>query len=565
MNIKAWLLRHRFTAAIFILSFAYFLIAPMSERLHYDFSPETYLVFHSIAEGISIIIAFMCFGITFHSYKLTRDSRNMILGVTFLAVGLIDIMHVLSYYGMPAFITENTVNKATQLWVAGRLVAGIGFIAAMSGNRYFKKFTMPYLMVAAALLVSLAVFAGVVLFPDRFPPMFVAGKGLTPLKIYLEYLVAIAMLAAGVMAYSEYRKTLDEHLPYFAAAMFILMFSELFFTLYADPYDIYNFMGHIYKTLGYFFVYRMLFITSIEIPYSELSNAKEVITSYASDLEGVVKIRTEELEQRNLELEHLNKLKTDFLAMCSHDIKTPIQSALLHIELLLEEADGPLNPVQARDLSIIRKNQKEIMELITNLLDLARQEQAGLALEEADVRLAEIINDCVSIHKSFANKMSIEFKLDMDGCRPDLVCRVDAPKLKQALNNLLSNAVKFTPKVGRIELTVVTDEEGGLIFKVFNTGDTIPESELGAIFDRYSRVNDPSRTQGTGLGLNIAKIMVELHGGRIWAENVDGAGVEFFIHIPHVIPDVTPPEEGLPSIGYPDDTDTGRPTSLRTN
>lgn len=527
-----WFSRHK----IFYISLAaattYFVFVPLSGHFYYDFSPESFIVLHSAMESISIVIAFMSFGITFHSHKMAKNSQNLFLGVAFLCIGLIDIFHALSYKGMPAFITANSVDKATQLWIFARLTGAAAFLAAafIRPDRPSRALT-PYPLLAAGLAIPAVVLVLVVFYPQMLPDMFVPGDGLTPLKVDLEYAIVAAEAAAALLFYNNYRKTHEDHLVYFIGAMVMGIFSELLFTFYASPYDIYNLMGHVYKVAGYFFIYNMLFVTSIEKPYVELSNAKGVLREYSEHLEDKVMERTSALDAKNRELVRLSKLKDDFLAMCSHDLRAPLQSSILLLELLLDEVEGELTPDQKQSLNALMKNEHEQLDLVNNLLGLARKEE-GLRLNLSDVDVSKMIGSWAENQRLIAGKKGIGFEVAAAG---GIMWRLDEFKITQVLGNLVSNALKFTPAGGVIRVTVDTSgPDGSLRVSMYNSGPAIPRSELGTIFDRFTqagRGGDASR-KGMGLGLNIARTNVELHGGSIRAESEEGAGNTFTFIIP---------------------------------
>ncbi len=535
LPLAVWFQKHRVLYLSLAAAAVYFVLEPMSGRFYYVFSPEGFIVLHSIMEAISIIIAFMSFGITFHSRKLAKNSQNLFLGVAFLCIGLIDVFHALSYDGMPSFITPNTVDKATQLWMLARLVGAAAFLAAAfirpdRPGRILK----PFPLLTAGLAIPVAVLYFVVIHPGHLPAMFVPGEGLTPLKINLEYAIVAAQTVAAMLFYRMYMKTHEDHLVYFIGAMVMGICSELFFTLYASPYDIYNFMGHAYKVAGYFFIYYMLFVTSIEKSYSELSNAKEVLSEYSEHLEDTVMERTKELADTNKELVRLVNMKNEFLAICSHDMRAPLQSSILLLDMLLDGSEGTLTPDQKQSLEAVKKNEYDQLALVVNILGLAVREQGGLRLNLVDVDVARLIEQWAPRHIFIAERKGIRFVTDVASA--GVKWRLDEFKISQVLNNLASNALKFTPSGGEIRITADMGGEGSnLRVSVFNSGQAIRRDELSTIFERFHTSARRPSTKGhgsVGLGLNIAKTNVELHGGKIWAESEEGVGNTFTFTIP---------------------------------
>lgn len=536
MRISDWINDHRLYTVSLAAATVYFLFVPLTGLYYHEFHQHDFIILHTVTEAISIIIAFMCFGVTFHSHKLSKNTQDLFLGVAFLSIGVIDIVHTLSYLGMPDMITPNTVNKATQLWMAARLTGAAAFFAAalISGDRELTALR-PYPLLAAGLTYAVIAVCCILFLPNIVPAMFVPGSGLTPLKVYLEYAIVAAHAATILLLYRTFRRTGAGHLIYFMGALAMGIYSELLFTLYASPYDIYNLMGHVYKMGGYLCIYAMLFVTSVERPYSELTNAKDLLRDYAHHLEDKVLERTLDLVDKNAELLRLSRLKTDFLAMCSHDMKNPLQTNNLIIDMLLEEMDGPLNDRQRRSLEMLQDNEEEQYALITNLLDLARREQGAMSLNAFLADVSAMVEAWERRLMVPANDKGIVIETDIED---GLTAMLDEFKVAQVLNNLGSNALKFTPRGGVIRLFAGMDNEGALAVRMFNSGEAIPATMLENIFDKYIQVADRRKAahEGVGLGLNIAKGHVELHGGRIWAESEEGVGNTFCFTLPGASP-----------------------------
>jgi len=527
--------RHRTFYISIAAATVYFLLEPLFRRFYFTFSPDSFIVMHSLMEAVSIIVAFMCFGITFHSRNMARNAQNLFLGVAFLSIGMLDIFHTLSYQGMPDFLTPNTINKATQLWIIARLVGAAAFLsAAFIRPDRTSRFVRPLPLLVAGLAIPAAVLYFIVARPGTLPAMFVDGVGLTPLKVRLEYVIVAMEAAAALVFFRMYRKTHEEHLIYFIGAMALGVFSELLFTLYASPYDIYNLMGHVYKVGSYLFIYQMLFVTSISSPYDALSNAREVLREYSDHLEDTVMERTKELAETNRELVRLVKLKDEFLAMCSHDMRSPLHSSILLLDLLLEETEGGLSDDQKQSLKAVMDNEYSQLELVTNLLELARHEQGGLKLELSDVDIREMMERWTARHRVIAEKKGITLSSEVSVKLHNLRWPLDEFKMGRVMDNLASNALKFTPAGGIIKVNADADAEGRLRIRVFNSGPAIPKTELDAVFDKYftSRAGGDKNMRGTGIGLSIAKTKVELHGGRIWADSEEGVGNTFTFTIP---------------------------------
>lgn len=237
---------------------------------------NNYLILHIILELISIIISFMVFTAGWYGYKQLGNRQDLFIGVLFMVVGLIDFLHVLSYQGMPNFITENTVSKAATYWIIARLVTAIGLLtAAFVEPESNKKKNSPTIYALSGLLIVLASALVVTNYPGSIPPMFIDGIGLTPIKIFLEQTVVYLFIGAIIIFGIKNRGA--ENITLLQSAIIISIFSELSFTLYRSAFDLYNLLGHIYKAAAYFVIFRSLFLSSFDKPYLELSRAHDQI------------------------------------------------------------------------------------------------------------------------------------------------------------------------------------------------------------------------------------------------------------------------------------------------
>lgn len=263
-------------------------------------SVASYLTWHNVFEFTSVLISLAVFVVSYYTYEQTRNLRSAYLGSVFLVIGMLDAFHTLSFKGMPAFLVENIdANRATTLWIISRLIAGIGFLAAgfipsKSESGIGKKI---FLFVPLGL--SFLVLTVVTYYPGLLPPMFIEGVGLTPHKIYSEYFIILLFVLAAIRFVLEYNKTKDRLLFLFSISLIISVFSEVSFVLYSSVYDIYNYLGHIYKFLAFFIIFRVIFINNIQKPYRELYEAKQELKNYADNLDKIVQERTKELKQLN--------------------------------------------------------------------------------------------------------------------------------------------------------------------------------------------------------------------------------------------------------------------------
>jgi signal transduction histidine kinase len=233
------------------------------------------------------------------------------------------------------------------------------------------------------------------------------------------------------------------------------------------------------------------------------------------------------------QLRELDRLKSSFLANMSHELRTPLNSILGFADVILEELDGPLTPYMDNDLKLIRKNGQHLLHLINDVLDMAKIESGKLNLIIEKFNLHEIMEDVASITSSLAHEKEITLSIDTDS---DHIVEISADRnrLRQVMINLVNNAMKFTEK-GKINIHI-TREDNNVLISVKDTGIGIHPSQLEAVFQEFTQV-DSSTTRkagGTGLGLPISRRLIEMHGGRLWAEStgIEGEGSTFYVFLP---------------------------------
>ncbi|MDP3063708.1 MAG: HAMP domain-containing sensor histidine kinase [Chloroflexota bacterium] len=230
-------------------------------------------------------------------------------------------------------------------------------------------------------------------------------------------------------------------------------------------------------------------------------------------------------------LKEADRLKSEFLSNVSHELRTPLTSIRISIESLLaavpEEPDDP----QIRLMKNIQRNVDRLAALVSELLDMARLQSGRMELHREQMDLRAVVRESVETIRPLAEGKSIRLGVKLPTRRLPAV--VDKGRLGQALLNLLTNATEYTPPQGVITVAART-HDGRLLMSVEDTGPGIPLSEQAKIFERFYRGSTSSgqRRAGLGLGLPIARALVELHGGSIWVESNEGEGATFCISLP---------------------------------
>jgi signal transduction histidine kinase len=255
---------------------------------------------------------------------------------------------------------------------------------------------------------------------------------------------------------------------------------------------------------------------------------------------AALELQTAEAARLIAELQARDALKTQFLANISHDLRTPLTAMITHGEMLREGILGGLNEKQTLSVEGIIKGGHQLLQMVGEILTYARGAANQLEASLTEFSLAQVVDQLAALNQPLAARKGLTFTVDVPSDLPPVYA--DREKLTHVLGNLVGNAIHFTPEGGRVWITGrmrnpdrpspgVARE---LIVEVGDTGIGIAPEHHDLVFREFAQVDSSASRQhhGTGLGLTIARKLVELHGGRIWVESALGAGSRFFFTVP---------------------------------
>jgi signal transduction histidine kinase len=479
----------------------------------------SYLLFHSLVEIFSIIVACGIFMVAWNSRSLQDNNCLLFLGLAYLIVAGLDLVHTLSYKGMGIFESYGA-NLATQLWIAGRSTESVSLLIA---PLFLRRKLHPY-WAATAFAAIFAVLLAMIFYWDIFPDCFVDGVGLTPFKIYSEYAICLIFAASALILYWNRNFFDPKILLLLITAIAVSICSELAFTRYISVYGFSNQLGHFLKIISFYLIYKAIIETGLVRPYSllfrDLKQSQEELKKSHEELETRVRERTAQLERSNAELRELTYV-------ASHDLQEPLRKIQVMGSRLLHKLEGTIDEHSRDYLQRMQRSASRMQALIDAMLTYSRltTEKRGFSR----VPLDEVVRDAVS---------RLQKTLDETGGRvhvealPELV--VEPSTLREMFVHLMGNALKFrredTEPFVKVYSGPVLDGKAQIF--VEDNGIGFEPRYLDRIFAPFQRLHDLSRYGGIGIGLTICRKIIESHGGTITARSTPGQGSTFIVTLP---------------------------------
>lgn len=289
------------------------------------------------------------------------------------------------------------------------------------------------------------------------------------------------------------------------------------------------------------------FVPPRDLPYGRTDEVGDLTRSFRSMAER---------------LAELDRLKAEFVSIASHELKTPVNVIRGYVEMLEDGSYGDVEGQQREVLAYVREQTEVLRERVDQLLAMSRLEAQGMEVEMTTVAVEDLLEEVRRNFAGLAAQKRIVFRALAERSAPQAVL-LDRRRVRdELLGNLLSNAFKFTPRGGAIDLTM-SGKPGWLVIRIRDTGEGIPPSELPYIFEKYYQAGQHAGKVGAGLGLAIAREIVEAHGGTISVESKPGVGSTFRVELPVQAPDADTIEASrrfrLPRAAKADEEESAEP------
>jgi signal transduction histidine kinase len=471
----------------------------------YVLSYFNYLLFHTTAELFSIIIAAAIFILAWNTKDYAGNNFLLFLGITYLFVGILDFFHALTYKGINLLNTP--IFYATEFWVAARYLESISLLIFVAFfNRIKKKYYL-LIMITYAVITTFLILSISVL--KIFPTCFIDNVGLTPFKIVSEYVI-ISVLSLSILVLLLKRTFINRTLfYYFIFALITTILSEFVFTLYTDVYGFWNLIGHYFKIISFYLIYKAIIQYSLKHPFELIFN---------------------ELKQHEEQLQAANVTKDKFFSIIAHDLKGPFSGILGFSKLLYEKYDEINENNKKYFIGLIHNSAEQAFNLLENLLNWARMQTDRLKINKEMMDFKAIVEDTITLFANYAKKKEIQVESKI---KKSMFINADKSMIATVVSNLVNNALKYTKAGGKVTISASLINNH-IEVKVIDTGVGIEKENIEKLFkiDTGYTTLGTDKENGTGLGLILCKEFIDMHNGEIRVESDYGKGTTFSFSIP---------------------------------
>jgi signal transduction histidine kinase len=468
-------------------------------------SHYNYLLFHSLAELLSIVIAFGIFMFAWNTRRHMESTYFLFLGIAYLFVGTLDTLHTLSYGGMQIFSGDD--DYATKLWLAARYVESLSLLAAFYFLPQGRRLNVGAALSSFTLVTGLL--AASIFYWKIFPECFVAGEGLTQFKVISEYIISAILVGAIVLLHRNRERFNTNVFQLIQYALIATIIAELSFTFYVSNYGLSNLVGHIFKIISFKLIYEAIIATGLRAPQELLYR---------------------QLKQNEVELKKANAVKDRLFNIIAHDLKAPFTALIGLSEFLLQDFENTDDKEKKEFIGHMHKAATSTHMLLDNLLQWSLMQTDGIKLNPERLSLHKLTDENLALKQEDARQKGITLESSVT---ENMILNADRNMINAVIRNLLSNAIKYTHKGGTISMSAAPMGDF-MEISISDTGTGMNDEEMAQLFDKGLNLSKPGTNQerGTGLGLMLCKEFIEKHGGTIRVESTPGEGSRFIFTLP---------------------------------
>jgi len=609
----------------------------------YMISLESYLLYHDLVEMFSIIIAFGIFLIIWNSYKRIENHFFTILAIGIAFSAIFDLLHVVTYKGMNIIhiASSDPSNLATQLWVIARFLQVLTYIVALFVvNKVSRwKVALVYVIISVLILSSLFIW-------HIFPVAYTNGH-LTLFKRISEYILSSLFLLASILVYRRKREFDKSIYKLLILSLIITVLSEFSLTLYTDVYGVMNFMGHVFKLIAFYLLYRAIIVTALDRPHDflfhklvldeeklknsdkelrlknnllkrEYGEVNALLSSIgdgvvAMDKTGIIRYTnpafnklvghdSDELVNKNIfdvlpfydekdqpvpkserplwvavakgkfsivkrtnfyfinhsgqqvnlsitatpviyqdkitggivvfrdttKEKEIERTKIEYISFAAHQLRTPLSTIGLTMEVIQQELSKKNPSDVSQYLNDIVEETDNMADTVNQFLNVTKIEANLFTFNLRKIKIAQVLSDHIRLRGPHLEAKNIEVVTNFDPELPSI--KADPKVIEMIIENLFSNAIKYSKEGGKIKVEVKKNKQNILI-SVRDDGFGIPKAEQSKVFKKLFRASNINKSEGTGLGLYIVRMLVGQTGGKIWFESNEN-GTIFYVSYP---------------------------------
>ncbi|KJU85804.1 integral membrane sensor signal transduction histidine kinase [Candidatus Magnetobacterium bavaricum] len=505
---------------------------------------NNYLMFHSIAEIFSIIVACSIFVVAYNSRRWMENDYLLFIGIASLFIAVLDMVHTLAYKGLGIFVGHDEVNRAASLWIAARYLESLSLLAA---PLFFKRKVNTRAVLAIYSLI-LVIVIGAIVFWGVFPICFVDGTGLTPFKKISEYVISLILVIAFLMLRknrSEFNPRVFRLMNY---AIIVTILTEIMFTFYRSPYDIFNFTGHILKIVSFTLYYRAIVVTGIKMPFDiifrQIRQREDELREINRELEIRVDQEVIVRQQKEQLLIQQSRMAAmgEMIGAIAHQWRQPLNAiSVLTMDFKDAYDYGELNREYITQMT--NKINGQVMFMSDTINDFRKFMQP--TKEKSAFNVSHAIKDVLRLISFMVNKDNLQIKLeckekdrnkllfkqdciDICECEDGFIVYGYPNEFKHAVLNLINNA-RDAILINRAKGLCCKETKGEISIELYslngNVRVEISDNGGGIPADVHDRLFTPYFTtkgdeKGTGIGLYMSRVIIENNmGGKLSCDN----------------------------------------------